>query len=224
MTIYKLTDELAFPNPELSDEDGLLAIGGDLEAERILLAYCNGIFPWYSDESPILWWSPNPRFVLYPEELKISKSMGKLIRRNLYKVTIDTCFREVITECRETRHGDTWITPEMLEAYCELHDFGFAHSIETWFEGNLVGGLYGISLGSCFFGESMFSKMDNASKIALITLTEKLKMRNFTLIDCQVYTKHLESLGAVQVDRKVFLKQLYEALQKETLNGNWINL
>lgn len=224
MTIYRLSEELAFPNPELADEDGLLAVGGDLEAERLLLAYCNGIFPWFSKESPILWWSPDPRFVLYPDKLKVSKSMAKLIRKNRYTIKLDTCFREVITGCRDAREGDTWITDDMLEAYCTLHEFGFAHSVEAWFEGKLVGGLYGISLGACFFGESMFSTMDNASKAAFISLVGKLKSLNFEFIDCQVYTKHLESLGAIKVKREEFLSQLYESLKRDTLHGSWEKL
>lgn len=221
MPIYRLTKELVFPNPELASEEGILAVGGDLSVERLLLAYCNGIFPWFSKGEPIMWWSPNPRFILYPKEIKVSKSMNKLLRKNKYKVTFDTSFREVISQCANLRSDGTWITGEMIEAYCKLHDLGFAHSVETWYDENLVGGLYGVSLGACFFGESMFSTMDNASKTALVVLSEKLTEREFLLIDCQVYTKHLESLGAVSISRKKFLDLIEAGLKYETLRGSW---
>lgn len=221
MPIYRLTKELVFPNPELASEEGILAVGGDLSVERLLLAYCNGIFPWFSKGEPIMWWSPNPRFILYPKEIKVSKSMNKLLRKNKYKVTFDTSFREVISQCVNLRSDGTWITGEMIEAYCKLHDLGFAHSVETWYDENLVGGLYGVSLGACFFGESMFSTMDNASKTALVVLSEKLTEREFLLIDCQVYTKHLESLGAVSISRKKFLDLIEAGLKYETLRGSW---
>lgn len=223
MSIYRLIEEVIFPHPKLAREDGLLAVGGDLSPERLLLAYSNGIFPWYSEEEPILWWSPDPRFVLFPEEIKISKSMEKLIKKGTYKVTYDTCFREVIYNCgklREEKEG-TWITAEMLEAYCELHELGYAHSVEIWYEGELVGGLYGVSLGKCFFGESMFSKMSNTSKMALIILAKDLLEKNFLLIDCQVYTKHLESMGAVEIPRVEFLKLLKKGLSNDTLKEKW---
>jgi leucyl/phenylalanyl-tRNA--protein transferase len=224
MPIYKLNHEIAFPHPELADEEGILAVGGDLSAQRLLLAYCNGIFPWFSEEDPIIWWSPDPRFVLYPKEIKISKSMEKLLRRNKYHITLDTCFREVISQCSKLRSGNTWITQEIIDGYTELHDLGFAHSVEAWYEGKLVGGLYGVSLGVFFFGESMFSTMDNASKAAFIYLTKKLIQRNFLLIDCQVHTNHLESLGAKSIPRGEFLALLKEALDFETLKGSWTNL
>ncbi len=220
MPIYRLGSDLLFPHPSMSDEDGLLAVGGDLSVERLLLAYENGIFPWY-DGQPILWWSPDPRSILYPQNLKVSKSMKKVLRKNLYHVTFDKCFRKVITLCGELRSGKTWITNDMLESYCNLHKLGFAHSVETWCEDKLVGGLYGISLGRCFFGESMFSLMDNASKTALITLTVKLDQLGFHFVDCQVYSKHLESLGAVKVPREVFLNELAQGLKFKTLRGIW---
>lgn len=220
MPIYRLGSDLLFPHPSMSDEDGLLAVGGDLSVERLLLAYENGIFPWY-DGQPILWWSPDPRSILYPQNLKVSKSMKKVLRKNLYHVTFDKCFRKVITLCGELRSGKTWITNDMLESYCNLHKLGFAHSVETWCEDKLVGGLYGISLGRCFFGESMFSLMDNASKTALITLTVKLEQLGFHFVDCQVYSKHLESLGAVKVPREVFLNELAQGLKFKTLRGIW---
>jgi len=221
MPIYGLSKDLIFPHPSLSDEDGLLAVGGDLSVERLLLAYENGIFPWYEDDQPLLWWSPDPRCILYPKNLKVSKSMKKLFRKNLYRVTFDKCFQKVITLCSEVRSGKTWITNDMIESYCTLNKLGFAHSVETWFGDKLVGGLYGVSLGRCFFGESMFSIMDNTSKTALITLTIKLEQLGFHFIDCQVYNKHLESLGAVDIPRKNFLNELAEGLKFETLRGIW---
>jgi leucyl/phenylalanyl-tRNA--protein transferase len=221
MPIFQLTDDIIFPHPSLANEDGILAIGGDLSVERLLLAYANGIFPWYTDEQPIIWWSPDPRFVLYPKDIKISKSMKKFFKKNLYKVTLDTSFEKVISMCADLRVNDTWITAEMMESYIMLHKLGFAHSVEVWYENSLVGGLYGVSLGNCFFGESMFSTMDNASKTALIFLSEKLMEKDFLLIDCQVYTKHLESMGALNIPRDHFLKLLKVSAGKKTLIGNW---
>lgn len=221
MPIYRLTKELAFPHPSLASKEGILAVGGDLSVERLLLAYYNGIFPWFSEDEPIMWWSPNPRFILYPRDIKVSKSMGKLLRKNSFTVTFDTSFRDVISQCAALRSEGTWITADMINAYCKLHELGLAHSVEAWYEGKLVGGLYGVSLGACFFGESMFSTMDNASKTALIVLSEKLIKRGFLLIDCQVYTKHLESMGAVNIPRKEFLKLLEEGLKSETVRGTW---
>ncbi|MBU3111344.1 leucyl/phenylalanyl-tRNA--protein transferase [Clostridium lacusfryxellense] len=213
MPIYRLSKDLAFPDPSLSEEDGLLAIEGDLSPERLLLAYSNGIFPWFSDDEPILWWSPNPRFIIYPKDIRISHSMKKLIKKNTYKVSFDTCFREVISNCSNVRKDTgTWITNEMIEAYCILHELGYAHSIETWFDGKLVGGLYGISIGKCFFGESMFSTMDNASKVAFITLGKALEEKGFSIIDCQVHTNHLESLGAVFMPRETFLEVIKKGI------------
>jgi leucyl/phenylalanyl-tRNA--protein transferase len=214
MPIYRLSNNLIFPCPSLSEEDGLLAIGGDLCTERLLLAYSNGIFPWFSDDEPILWWSPDPRFVLYPQDIKISHSMKKVIKKNEYTVSFNACFRDVISNCSNTRkESGTWITHEMIEAYCSLHELGFAHSVETWHEGNLVGGLYGVSIGKCFFGESMFSTMSNASKVAFITLSKILEEKGFHVIDCQVHTNHLESLGATYISREKFL----EIVEKGTL-------
>jgi leucyl/phenylalanyl-tRNA---protein transferase len=221
MPIYKLNNSMTFPHPSLANEDGILAVGGDLSPKRLMLAYGNGIFPWFSEEEPILWWSPDPRFILYPQEIKISKSMSKLLRKNIYTITFDTCFREVISKCGSLRSEGTWITAKMIEAYCKLHELGFAHSVETWYDGQLVGGLYGVSLGACFFGESMFSTMNNASKAAFIVLTEQLIEKGFLLIDCQVHTKHLESLGGKSIPRKEFLSILEESLRSKTLRGNW---
>lgn len=215
MPIFRLSEDLIFPHPSLSEEDGLLAIDGDLSPERLILAYSNGIFPWFSDEEPILWWSPNPRCILYPKDIKISHSMKKLLKRNTYKITFDTCFRDVISNCGNLRkESGTWITNDMIEAYCKLHELGYAHSVESWYEGELVGGLYGISIGKCFFGESMFSTMDNASKAAFITLCKKLEEQEFIMIDCQVHSKHLESLGAVDISREEFLKLLEKGISE----------
>ncbi|MCB2292324.1 leucyl/phenylalanyl-tRNA--protein transferase [Clostridium algoriphilum] len=207
MTIYRLSNDLVFPHPSLSDDDGLLAIEGDLSVQRLLLAYSNGIFPWYSDDEPILWWSPDPRFIVYPNNIRTSHSMRKLLKKNTYKITFDTCFRDVISNCSNVRkETGTWITNDMIEAYCKLHELGFAHSVETWHQNKLVGGLYGVSLGKCFFGESMFSTMDNASKAAFISLGKVLVEKEFSIIDCQVHTDHLESLGAVYMPREKFLE------------------
>lgn len=212
MPVFRLSKELLFPHPSLANEDGILAIGGDLSAKRLLLAYSSGIFPWFSEDEPILWWSPDPRFVLFPQDIVVSKTMRKILRRNTFKVTFDIDFRGVITRCGQLRKGNTWITEDMVESYCKLNELGFAHSVETWFEGSLVGGLYGISLGKCFFGESMFSTMDNASKAAFITMVQILDEKGFTLIDCQVYSKHLESLGAVNIPRDLFLQIIQQSI------------
>jgi leucyl/phenylalanyl-tRNA--protein transferase len=212
MPVFKLSEDLIFPHPSLAEEDGLLAAYGDLSTERLILAYANGIFPWFSEGEPILWWSPDPRFVLYPKDIKISHSMKKLLKKNTYKISFDTCFRDVISNCAEVREeSGTWITKDMIEAYCKLHTLGYAHSVETWYEDKLVGGLYGIIIGKCFFGESMFSIMDNASKAAMITLCKKLQEKDFVIVDCQVYSKHLESLGAVNISREKFV----EIVEKE---------
>jgi len=221
MPVFQLSEDLEFPHPSLANSDGILAVGGDLSVERLLLAYCNGIFPWYSEEYPILWWSPDPRFVLFPKDVRISRSMKKLIRKGIFKVTFDTCFQTVMTKCGSLRSDDTWINAEMIASYSKLHRLGFAHSVETWYDGQLVGGLYGLSIGKFFFGESMFSTMDNASKYALITLSEKLIQRNFLMIDCQVYSTHLESMGAVNIPREDFLNSLKTGLEFETLRGSW---
>lgn len=224
MPVFRLTEEVRFPPPRLASEGGLLAVGGDLNPERLILAYGNGIFPWYSEGEPILWWSPDPRFVLFPDRLKISRSMRGLLKKNLFTVTFDTAFGEVVAACQEAREGreeGTWITAAMMRAYIRLHELGLAHSVEAWREGSLVGGLYGVSLGRCFFGESMFTKVPNASKAAFINLVENLKRYDFQLIDCQVYTDHLSSLGAEMISRGHFLRLLNTALAEETLRGNW---
>lgn len=214
MAVYRLTEDLIFPHPSLANSDGLLAAYGDLSPQRLLLAYCNGIFPWYSQGEPILWWSPNPRFILYPKDIRISSSMKKILKKNTFKVTFDTCFRDVISNCANVRQDTTgtWITDEMIEAYCKLHELNLAHSVECWYQDKLVGGLYGLSIGKCFFGESMFHLMSNASKVAFITLCKVLEENNYLFIDCQVYTKHLESLGAVMISRDKYLKLLKKGI------------
>lgn len=216
MPIFRLSSEIVFPSPELAEKDGLLAIGGDLGEERLITAYSLGIFPWYSEGYQILWWSPDPRLILLPDELKVSRSLKKIIKKGIFNVTMNTAFEEVIRSCSEIdRKGQegTWITGEMTEAYIRLHESGYAHSVESWHDGELVGGLYGIVLGKVFFGESMFSNMSNASKVAFVTLVERLKELDFKLIDCQVTTEHLQSLGAREVPRKRFLEMLREALE-----------
>lgn len=224
MSYYFLGKELIFPSVEDADEHGILAIGGDLSPERLLLAYRSGIFPWFSEDEPILWWSPNPRFILYPSKLKVSKSMKQVLRKDTFTVTLDQSFREVMCHCKVIRRQGqkgTWITEEMLDAYCQLHTLGYAHSVEVWQGDELVGGLYGVSLGHCFFGESMFAKVSNASKAGFITLVKKLEESGFQLIDCQVHTNHLESLGAEAIPRARFIRELQQSLSFPTLQGNW---
>ncbi len=211
LPLYFLTKDLFFPLVHEASADGLLAYGGDLSPERLLLAYQNGIFPWFEDRQPILWWSPNPRMVLYLEELIISKSMRNVINRKTFEITFNQNFREVISNCqninREGQYG-TWITNDMIEAYCKLHELGIAKSVEVWQEGVLVGGLYGVDLGHIFCGESMFSKVSNASKTAFISLVAQLKNEGYRLLDCQVYNDHLASLGCREIQREVFLNIL----------------
>jgi len=215
MPLFALDKELLFPPVHLAEPDGLLAVGGDLSAKRLLLAYRNGIFPWYEGEH-ILWWCPDPRFVLFPPELKVSKSMRQLIKRNAFEFTINRAFTEVINNCKTIPRRDqqsTWITNDVKEAYINMHELGFAHSAEVWDEGELVGGLYGIRLGNVFFGESMFSKKSNASKYAFIKYIEFLLTENVKLVDCQVYTEHLESLGARMIPRSEFTSLLEQHLK-----------
>jgi leucyl/phenylalanyl-tRNA---protein transferase len=220
MSVFLLSEALKFPLPELADADGLLAVGGDLSPERLLMAYRMGIFPWYAEDTPILWWSPDPRLVLFPDELKISKSLQRVIARGVFQVTVNRVFREVIEHCAEARRGDdagTWLVPGMIEAYCRLHQLGYAHSVESWHQGRLVGGLYGIALGRVFYGESMFTLKTDASKVALVHLVRILQTLQFEFIDCQVTTHHLKSLGAREILRQDFLTILAAACEGEDL-------
>jgi leucyl/phenylalanyl-tRNA--protein transferase len=212
MPIYTLTQQLVFPPVENAEPDGLLAIGGDLSTERLLLAYKNGIFPWYDDDIP-LWWCPHPRFVLYPQKLKVSKSMQQVIKNKQFTFTTNKAFAQVIQQCKLVKRiyqDGTWITNDVEAAYTKLHLLGYAHSAEAWQNGKLVGGLYGIQLGNIFFGESMFATVSNASKFAFIQWVQYIQQQGTVLIDCQVYTEHLESLGAEMIDRTAFMKILQQ--------------
>ncbi|MFS4468726.1 leucyl/phenylalanyl-tRNA--protein transferase [Maribacter sp. 2210JD10-5] len=209
--IHFLTDRLVFPPVEEANSEGLLAVGGDLSTERLLLAYQNGIFPWFNDSSLIMWWSPDPRMVLFPNKVRISKSMRKIIRDGKFKFTKNKSFKKVMEHCAAIARKDqegTWITQEMKDAYWELHKKGYAQSYEVWENGELVGGLYGIDLGHIFCGESMFSLKTNSSKFAFIQLAKELEAQNYKVIDCQLYTNHLASLGAEEMSRASFIKLL----------------
>lgn len=222
--IFALSDDLIFPPPQLAGEDGLLAVGGDLSVERLLLAYSLGIFPWYSEGDPILWWAPDPRLVLELDELHVSKRLGRIVRQGVFDIRCDRAFSEVILACSGKRPGKeagTWIMPEMVDAYCRLHELGFAHSVECWLEGKLVGGLYGIALGKIFFGESMFSQVANSSKVALFHLVEMLRKWNFNLIDCQVKSEHLIRLGAKEISGVEFRQRLKKYVQVNQNSGKW---
>jgi leucyl/phenylalanyl-tRNA--protein transferase len=226
MPVYRLSKRsLDFPPAYLANWQGILAVGGDLSPERLLLAYQQGIFPWFNEEDPILWWSPDPRFVLYPAELKVSKSMRPYFNQGKFQVTLDQQFEKVMRNCqqsyREGQSGETWITEEMLAAYLRLHELGYAHSVEVWDQNDLVGGLYGLSLGKVFFGESMFSHASNASKFGFITLVRKLIELDFILIDCQQETEYLGSLGARPIPRADFLAILTNNETEPTLKGSW---
>ena len=206
--MYRLTDALLFPSPEQASAEGIVAVGGDLQPERVMLAYRKGIFPWFESDDFLLWWSPDPRMVLFPDQLKISKSMRIVLRKKQFEVTFNKAFDQVVEACAKVKRfgqNGTWITPGLMEVYSTLHTQGHAHSVEVWEEGSLVGGLYGIDLGTVFCGESMFSKSSNASKVALIFLVKELKKNKYELIDCQVPTQHLASMGAEPISRTKFL-------------------
>jgi len=224
MPVFRLTDELLFPPPELADPDGLLAVGGDLGVERLLAAYRLGIFPWYSEQEPILWWAPSPRLILEPKDFRLSRRMQRTLRQKKFRLSMDTAFQQVIESCgtsrTETGEG-TWINHDMREAYCRLHDAGFAHSVECWQGNELVGGLYGVSLGSIFFGESMFSRERDSSKAALAGLVERLQDWQFDLIDCQITTAHLQRMGAREIPGAEFYNWLEKCLQNITRQGKW---
>lgn len=208
----------------MSRDDGLLAVGGDLCLERLILAYRMGIFPWYSRDEPVLWWSPDPRLILYPDALHVSRSLAKILKQGRFTVTLDRDFGQVIATCAGTLRDNqpgTWITRDMMDAYCRLHEAGFAHSVEVWNRDALAGGLYGVSLGKCFFGESMFARQDNASKVGLVTLVRLLKKWSFHFIDCQVTTRHLVRMGAREISRRQFMFELKQALKSPTRKGKW---
>ena len=224
MPVFRLVDDLVFPPSDYADPSGLIAVGGDLSSERLIEAYRVGIFPWYSEDQPILWWSPDPRFVLELDQFKPSRTLRKTLRRRTFQVTFDRVFDDVIAACATVPRDDqrgTWITPEMQEAYIRLHGLGYAHSVETWFEGKLVGGLYGVSLGKAFFGESMFHYKTDASKVALAVLVDKLKSWGFHFIDSQMATEHMYRLGAKEIPRRIFVKRLHSALRHATKRGKW---
>jgi leucyl/phenylalanyl-tRNA---protein transferase len=217
--------DLRFPPVEQASPEGLLAVGGDLRPERLLEAYRHGIFPWYNDDQPILWWSPDPRMVLFPDKLHISRSLKRSFRPGIFSVTLDTKFREVMLGCAGPRpqypDGGTWITAEILEAYRRLHELGYAHSVETWQEGQLVGGLYGVALGGAFFAESMFTRASDASKVALVSLVRQLQTWGFCMMDCQQSSPHITALGAEAIPRRDFLNHLAAALALPDRQGHW---
>ena len=220
-----LRGDAPFPpvSKALKSPNGLLCAGGDLSPQRIVAAYSQGIFPWYSEGDPILWWSPDPRMVLFPEELRVSRSLRRTVAREVYETRFDTAFRDVIEACAAPRDGQsgTWIVPEMVEAYVRLHELGFVHSVESWLEGRLVGGLYGMALGRAFFGESMFSRAPDASKVALVKLVERLAAAGCRVIDCQQATAHLASLGAREIPRKAFAQLVQESIQYPPTGQRW---
>ncbi|MBS1119448.1 MAG: leucyl/phenylalanyl-tRNA/protein transferase [Deltaproteobacteria bacterium] len=223
MPVFRLDDRLVFPPVHLA-KDGLLALGGDLRPERLLLAYSKGIFPWYAENLPILWHSPDPRMVMTTRDLIVQRSLRKTIRRAPYRLTMDTAFNQVVQGCASVpRPGQagTWLIPEMVDAYRQLHELGFAHSIEAWAGDQLVGGLYGVSLGAAFFGESMFARAPDASKVAFVASVRQLDAWNIGLIDCQVHTEHLDRFGAYEVSREDYLELLHTALDEPTRRGRW---
>lgn len=224
MPVFRLSDRISFPPAHFASTNGLLAIGGDLSESRLLMAYRMGIFPWFSEEDPILWWSPDPRLVLFPDEVKVSRRLLRTLRQGGFTVTADVAFDRVIEQCAVTRFekGEpTWLTDDMAAAYKGLHEMGYAHSIETWYEGRLAGGLYGISLGGVFFGESMFALVSDASKAALVALCRYMSGQHFDMIDCQVTTDHLIRMGAREISRKAFLRRLDASMQRRTDRGRW---
>lgn len=223
--VYQLSQELVFPDPFDADESGLLAIGGDLNVDRLLLAYSQGIFPWFNPEDPIMWWSPAWRPIFIPGEMKVSKSLKQTIRKNKFEIKMDTQFEQVMRTCGDLRKNEegTWISEEMIASYTILHEMGFAHSVEVWQKGRLVGGLYGVALGKAFFGESMFHKVSDASKVAFFALSENLKDWGYQFIDSQVTNPHLERLGSMEIHRTVFMDMLARAVKLDGKVGAWKN-
>jgi leucyl/phenylalanyl-tRNA--protein transferase len=219
------TRDLSFPPVERASPEGLIAVGGDLRPERLLEAYRRGIFPWYNDDQPILWWSPDPRAVLFPENLHVSRSLKRSLRPGLFTLTLDTAFRDVMVQCSEPRSqypGDgTWITPAMINAYTRLHEMGHAHSVETWKDDKLVGGVYGVAIGGAFFAESMFARVDDASKVALVTLIRQLHRWSFRIVDCQQSSPHVLRLGAEEIPRREFIAHLTAAVKIPDRLGKW---
>ena len=224
MPLFRLSEKIEFPPAWLARSDGLLCIGGDLCAERLILAYRNGIFPWFSNSEPILWWSPDPRLVLFPSRIRVSKSLKKTIRKAGFSIRINTAFKQTIVACSQPRPdkpGGTWLVDEMIDAYITLHKMGIAHSVEAWQGDRLVGGLYGVSLGKTFFGESMFSLVPNASKVALVALAQELDSQGFQIIDCQVTSGHLLRMGAQEITRGLFLDMLDHGVNKKVPDSLW---
>ena len=214
--MFLLTEKIVFPAVDTADKDGIVAVGGDLSPERLLLAYRSGIFPWYNEGEPIIWWSPDPRFVLFPEKLRVTKSMQTVLNNGKFRFTTNRAFTQVIENCKNIDRRDqegTWIQNEVVDAFTKMHELGYAHSAEAWMNGELVGGLYGIRMGNIFFGESMFSKVSNASKFAFINYTRQLQKEKVVLIDCQIHTDHLESLGAKMIKRDEFISLIKNAIE-----------
>lgn len=224
MPVYRIPEEHLFPHPALAEPDGLLGVGGDLHPQRLLLAYANGIFPWYNAGQPILWFSPDPRFVLPPQQLHVGRSLRKRIRRGDYEIRLDTAFPDVIRACRQTKRpgqAGTWITDDMERAYNDLHALGYAHCAEAWKDGQLVGGLYGVALGGLFSGESMFAHADDASKVAFVWLVRQLEAWGFSLVDCQIHTEHLARFHAQHVSRQVYLDTIRTLIEQPSRPGPW---
>jgi len=224
MPLFRLSEKIEFPPAWLARYDGLLCIGGDLCAKRLILAYRNGIFPWFSNSEPILWWSPNPRLVLFPSQIRVSKSLKKTIRKDCFSIRINTAFEQTIRACSQSRQDKpegTWLVDEMIDAYITLHKMGIAHSVEAWQGDRLAGGLYGISLGKTFFGESMFSLVANASKVALVALADELDSQGFGMIDCQVTSGHLLRMGAQEITRDLFLNILDHGIDEKVPDSLW---
>lgn len=224
MPVYRIPDALVFPNPALADDNGLLGVGGDLSRARLLLAYKSGIFPWYSNDEPILWWSPDPRMVLFTEEFRVQRSLAKRVRQRPYRITLDTAFPQVLRACASTfrpGQGGTWITPAVEAAYNDLFDAGYGHSVEAWDGETLVGGLYGVGIGRMFSGESMFAHAPDASKIAFTHLVRQLQRWNLPLVDCQIHTEHLDRFGAKEIERQTYLAAIQPLVNAPVAPGRW---